>query len=133
MSGTRSPYPAMIEPRLRVQTATHDPSDKENQDTPSQNMRKSAHKRKHPTRFEQPPVKTIHKKHLVIFNPRKAKKAPICIIQSTERVRYHPLFIYPLVKTRRENRTQHLRPKNALGDNRDKVSHMEKDLQKKKK
>ena len=122
MSGARSPYPAMIEPRLRVQTATHDPSDKENQDTPSQNMRKSAHKRKHPTRFEQPPVKTIHKKHLEIFNPRKANKTPICIIPSTERVGYHPLFIYPLVKTRRENRTQHLRPKNARGDNRDKVS-----------
>lgn len=123
MSVARSPYQTMIEPRLRVQTATHDPSDKENQDTPSQNMRKSARERKHPTRFEQPPVKTIHKKHLEIFNPKKANKAPICIIPSTERVRYHPLFIYPLVKTRRENRTQHLRPKNARGDNWDKVSY----------
>lgn len=44
MSSARSPYPTMIDPRLRVQTATDDPSDKENQDTLSQNMRKSARK-----------------------------------------------------------------------------------------
>lgn len=57
-SGALFPYPTMVDPRLRSQIATNEPSEVESQ---PQDMKKPTHKRKVPTRFEQSPAKPIHK------------------------------------------------------------------------
>lgn len=52
ISSTRSLYSTIIDSKLQIQTVIYDPSDKENQNTPLQNMRKLAYKQKLFIQFE---------------------------------------------------------------------------------